>query len=81
KQQVGGSLRVSLLGGAALRAAFASFGEGVSDGEALHVITTPERLNEILGVAVREHLTATVGPVSLEEAFLRVVGKSIDAET
>jgi len=29
---------------------------------------------------VREKLTATVGPVTLEEAFLRVVGHSIDED-
>jgi hypothetical protein len=29
---------------------------------------------------MREGLSATVGPVTLEEAFLRVVGRSIDEE-
>jgi ABC-2 type transport system ATP-binding protein len=80
KQEVGGSLRVSIPGGQKLAETFASFGELVTDGEAVHVITSPERLPEIIGVAVRERLTATVGPVTLEEAFLRVVGRSIDAE-
>jgi len=80
KRGMGGTLRVSLPNGASLRETFQSFGECVSDGTALHVILDPERLPEILGVAVREKLTATVGPVTLEEAFLRVVGHSIDED-
>ncbi len=80
KRGVGGSVRVSVTGGLALAEAFASFGEGVADGENLHVITQPERLNEILAIAVRERLSATVGPVTLEEAFLRAVGRSINED-
>jgi len=80
KQQVGGTLRVSLREGEGRRDAFASFGTTIADGGSLTVITAPERLSEILAVAVREKLTATVGPVTLEEAFLRVVGRSIDDE-
>ena len=41
---------------------------------------SPGRVHEIMDVALREHLSATVGPVSLEEAFLTIVGRSIDAE-
>ncbi len=80
KRQVGGTLRVSILRGRASAEQFASFGECVPDGDALHVIVAPERLPEILAVALREKLTTTVGPVTLEEAFLRVVGHSIDED-
>ena len=80
KHQVGGTLRVTLPGGAAVRERFASFGQLVPDGTNLTIITEPDRLSEILGVAVREKLTATVGPVTLEEAFLRAVGHSIDED-
>ena len=80
KRAVGGTLRVSLSGGPLVEASFASFGSLVQDAEALHVIIQPERLTEILAVAVREHLTAIVGPVTLEEAFLRVVGHSINED-
>jgi ABC-2 type transport system ATP-binding protein len=80
KQEVGGSLRVSIAGGERLAETAKAFGSVLNDGETLHVITTPERLPELMGLAVREHLTATVGPVTLEEAFLRVVGRSIDTE-
>jgi ABC-2 type transport system ATP-binding protein len=80
KQEVGGSLRVSITGGQRLTESVRSFGSVLNDGDVLHVITTPERLPELMGIAVREHLTATVGPVTLEEAFLRVVGRSIDTE-
>ncbi|MCI4349380.1 MAG: ABC transporter ATP-binding protein [Thermoplasmata archaeon] len=81
KREVGGSVRVSIAGGADLKAAFATFGDSFADGGGLHVITTPERIHEVLEVAVREHRTATIGPVTLEEAFLRVVGRSIDEES
>jgi ABC-2 type transport system ATP-binding protein len=80
KQQVGGTLRVSIVGGRPLQATFASFGRCVVDGENLHVIIEPPRLTELLNVAVREGRTATVGPVTLEEAFLNVVGRSIDED-
>ena len=80
KQQVGGSLRVSLAGGRAFAEAFASFGPIVPDGENVHVLIEPLRLTELLNLAVTSRLTATVGPVTLEEAFLRVVGHSIDEE-
>jgi ABC-2 type transport system ATP-binding protein len=80
KHQVGGTLRVSVAHGQAQAETFAGFGSLVADGETLHVITTPERLTEILAVAGRERLTSTVGPVTLEEAFLRVVGHSINED-
>jgi hypothetical protein len=31
-------------------------------------------------LTVKFHTSATVGPVTLEEAFLRVVGRSIDED-
>jgi ABC-2 type transport system ATP-binding protein len=80
KDRVGGSVRVTVTNGTGSAETFASYPNVVTDGDRLHVITTPERLNELLALAMREHLTATVGPVTLEEAFLRVVGRSIDAE-
>lgn len=80
KQRAGGTLRVTIAGGSRLQPELESFGVIVPDGEAVHVITTPERVQELLGLSMRAHLPATVGPVTLEEAFLRVVGRSIDAE-
>jgi ABC-2 type transport system ATP-binding protein len=80
KQQVGGTLRVSVAEGTPARASFDSFGDLVEDGSTVHVIIDPARLNEILAVAVRLKLAATVGPVTLEEAFLRVVGRSINED-
>jgi hypothetical protein len=59
---------------------FRSFGEIVADGSSLTVIVGPERLGELMELAVRTQLTATVGPVTLEEAFLRAVGRSIDED-
>jgi ABC-2 type transport system ATP-binding protein len=80
KRQVGGSLRVSITGGASYAPTFASFGGTVADGDTLHILLDPSRLTEILGLAVKSGLSATVGPVTLEEAFLRVVGRSIDED-
>jgi len=79
KRSVGGTLKVSLPGGAALEESFRSFGS-VIEGEHLTVIVAPERLGELMDLAVRSKITATVGPVTLEEAFLRVVGRSIDED-
>jgi ABC-2 type transport system ATP-binding protein len=80
KRQIGGTLRVSIHNGGTHRDLFTSFGQTVDEGTALHVITEPERIHEVMDVALREHLSATVGPVTLEEAFLTIVGRSIDAE-
>ncbi len=80
KQQVGGTLRVSVPDGARIRSELETFGQVVDDGEKLHVVVGPERVQEILALAAREKLQPTVGPVTLEEAFLRAVGRSIDAE-
>lgn len=80
KQELGGSIRVSIPNGDRLAEVAKTFGSVLNDGEVLHVITTPERLPELMALATREHLTTTVGPVTLEEAFLRVVGRSIDRE-
>ena len=80
KRSVGGTVKVLLPDGASRVEAFRSFGSCVLDGDALTVIVTPERLGEIMELAVRSNLLATVGPVTLEEAFLRVVGRSIDED-
>jgi ABC-2 type transport system ATP-binding protein len=81
KREAGGSVRISLAGGEARRGAFESFGSIVVEGGTLHLITTPERVPEVLAIALKEKLSATIGPVTLEEAFLRVVGRSIDEES
>ncbi len=80
KEQVGGTLKVSIPNGAALSEELASFGQIVSDGGTVYVITGPNRINEIMSLAVRQRLAATVGPVTLEEAFLQIIGRSIDED-
>jgi ABC-2 type transport system ATP-binding protein len=80
KRSVGGTLKVSLPEGAAHVDDFRSFGEVVADGKSLTIIVHPERLGELMDRAIRLQLTATVGPVTLEEAFLRVVGRKIDED-
>jgi len=79
KRSVGGTLKVSIPGGAGEAERFRSFGS-VIEGEHLNVLVAPERLSELMDLAVRSKLTATVGPVTLEEAFLKVVGRSIDED-
>lgn len=80
KRSVGGSMKVSMPEGAPHRDAFRSFGSCLADGAALSVLVEPERLGEVMDVALRARLTATVGPVTLEEAFLRAVGRSINED-
>jgi len=80
KRSVGGTVKVLLAGGASMAETFRSFGSSTVDGDALTIIVTPERLGELMDLAVRSKLLATVGPVTLEEAFLRVVGRSIDED-
>jgi len=80
KRSVGGTLRVSLPKGAPEVERFRSFGECVLEGDGLTIIVHPERLGELMDTAIEAKLTATVGPVTLEEAFLRVVGRSIDED-
>jgi ABC-2 type transport system ATP-binding protein len=81
KRSVGGTLRVSVVSGNGISQQLATFGPLVRDGDTVHVITGPQRIQEILELAAQSDLTATVGPVTLEEAFLRVVGRSIHDES
>ena len=80
KRQTGGSMRVSVRDGVSLRERLATFGPTVSEDGTVHVVTGPERVTEIVELAMRGGFSATVGPVTLEEAFLRVVGRSIDRD-
>jgi ABC-2 type transport system ATP-binding protein len=80
KRQVGGSVRVSVRDGGSLHAQLETFGPTVSEDGTVHVVTGPERVTEIVELAMRGGLSALVGPVTLEEAFLRVVGRSIDED-
>jgi ABC-2 type transport system ATP-binding protein len=77
KRQSGGTLRVSLPGAGALFEQLKTFGPTLLDDGTVHVVTGPERIAEIMALGMQAGLTATVGPVTLEEAFLRVVGRSI----
>jgi ABC-2 type transport system ATP-binding protein len=80
KRSVGGTLKVSIADAAGQEDNFRSFGEVVTDGGSFTVIVSPERLGEVTDLAIRRRLTMTVGPVTLEEAFLRVVGRSINED-
>lgn len=80
KRSVGGTLKVYLAEGAAQVERFRSFGTCVTDGLSLTVIVNPATLAEVMEEVERSEMTATVGPVTLEEAFLRAVGRSIDED-
>jgi ABC-2 type transport system ATP-binding protein len=80
KRSVGGTLKVTLSGANGLAESFRSFGSVIDDGERVTVVVPPERLGELMEAAVRSKASATVGPVTLEEAFLRVVGRSINED-
>jgi ABC-2 type transport system ATP-binding protein len=80
KRSVGGTLKVTMPAGAREEEEFRSFGTCVTDGGLLTVIVAPERLAELMDLAVRRGVSATVGPVTLEEAFMRVVGRSINED-
>ncbi len=80
KRSVGGTLKVYLAEGAAQVERFRSFGTCVTDGLSLTVIVNPATLAEVMDEVERSEMTATVGPVTLEEAFLRAVGRSIDED-
>jgi ABC-2 type transport system ATP-binding protein len=80
KHSVGGTLKVQMPDGAAQVDRFRTFGNCVVDGKSLTIILDPDELGELMDVAVKSQLMATVGPVTLEEAFLRAVGRSIDAD-
>ena len=80
KRSVGGTLKVLMPNGADQVDRFRSFGTCVEDDPALTVIVSPNKLGELMDLAVRSGLTATVGPVTLEEAFLRAVGRSINED-
>ncbi|MGH8648246.1 MAG: ABC transporter ATP-binding protein, partial [Burkholderiales bacterium] len=71
KRQVGGTVRVSVKDGGSIREQMGTFGPVVSEDGTIHVVTGPERVGELVEIAMRRGLSATVGPVSLEEAFLR----------
>ncbi len=80
KRSVGGTLKVLVPDGASQVDRFRSYGTCVTDGLSLTVIVNPNTLNEVMEVVGRAGMTATVGPVTLEEAFLRAVGRSINED-
>jgi ABC-2 type transport system ATP-binding protein len=80
KRSVGGTLKVALSGAPGLAEAFRTYGSIIDDGDKVTVVVTPERLGELMEHAVRAKASAMVGPVTLEEAFLRVVGRSINED-
>ena len=80
KRSVGGTVRVTIPMDSAKSEDFASFGRIMTGEGVIHVITEPPQINEILNTALRRGLSATVGPVTLEEAFLQLVGRAIEDE-
>ena len=81
KRKTGGTLRVSIRGANHMREGFRSFGDLIVEDDTFHIITEPPRVPEIMQTALDQKLSVTVGPVTLEEAFLRLVGRSINDES
>lgn len=80
KRRTGGTIRVSLLSANLPSEEFLSFGKIIRGDGVTHIITEPSRVSEILSLAMRRGADVTVGPVTLEEAFLQLVGRSIEHE-
>lgn len=66
--------------GAGIAEQLAAYGSTVAEDGTVHVVTNQERVGELVDLAMKRGLSATVGPVTLEEAFLRVVGRSIEED-
>ncbi|MDE1821290.1 MAG: ABC transporter ATP-binding protein [Euryarchaeota archaeon] len=86
KRTSGGTLRVTFQApfsdGSGLEGTLSTFGPVLKEdaGGSLTLFTGPERIQELMAIAMARKVPATVGPVTLEEAFLRLVGRSIDEE-
>ncbi len=78
KRKVGGTIRITLGGASQDIESYRSFGKCIVGDGVLHIITEPTRVSEVLGLALARGLSTTVGPVTLEEAFLELVGGSIE---
>ena len=80
KRRVGGTVRVTLPEAGVRTEDYESYGRVMKGDGVLHVITEPSRVSEILNAALARGVAATVGPVTLEEAFLQLVGKAIEED-
>jgi len=58
-----------------------SFGDVAVDRDGLTLLTTRARVGELTQLALERNSAMTVGPVTLEEAFLALVGKRIEEDT
>jgi len=58
-----------------------SFGDVAVDRDGLTLLTTRARVTELTQFALERNSVLTVGPVTLEEAFLALVGKRIEEDT
>jgi ABC-2 type transport system ATP-binding protein len=80
KRKVGGSIRITLEVPAQEIEIYRPFGKCIVEAPLLHLITDPVNVPEVLSMALRKGVPTTVGPVTLEEAFLELVGGSIEDE-
>jgi ABC-2 type transport system ATP-binding protein len=81
KRKVGGTIRITLKGEGVSIDTYRPYGKCIRTPDALHIITEPDRVSEVLTLAMKQGLSTTVGPVTLEEAFLELVGKAIEDES
>jgi len=80
KSRVGQEVRLQVEG-AVTAAELRSFGQVFEERNKVTVLTTRDRVPELTQIALERKATVNVGPVTLEEAFLELVGRSIEEDT
>jgi len=80
KLRVGREVRLQFEG-SVTREELEPFGEVYVDRERITVLTTRDRVPELTQLALGRRSPINVGPVTLEEAFLALVGRSIEEDS
>ena len=80
KSTIGREVRVELSGGFTA-SELESFGKVISQRGRLTLLTAKRYVTELTERALQRQVAVTVGPVTLEEAFLELVGKGIEEES
>jgi ABC-2 type transport system ATP-binding protein len=79
KARLGHEVRVEVSGGVT-QSDLAGFGPVHATSHGFSVLTTQQRVGALTDLALARGAVATVGPVSLEEAFLEIVGRRIEED-
>ncbi len=79
KSTLGREVRLQFSGGFSTLE-LAPFGKVISDRERITLLTTRSAVRELTELALARGVEVTVGPVTLEEAFLELVGRGIEED-